>query len=211
MKLIFFNFLICFFIGGMLKAQCPTAPSSNCQPIPNSQILLSSPPSVDFTFDSFNKYYSGITYSGSTLLRLTVLPNNASCKWTLRVYIDNDAGAGTPADEWEKINAPGTHGTVPALEMLEVKVSNACRTPVFNGIYKTFTTGNGSWIDIVTVNSGMLVPPGACNGSNVNGAGSYVTDYGEYSFTIDYRIKPGMNQRSGNYQVVLRFCLVEDV
>ena len=71
-------------------SQCGPPASSHCQGIPFSELIRSTPLNLDFTFDNFSKYKGGITMSGATLLRLKVLGNDASCKWVLRMYIDNN-------------------------------------------------------------------------------------------------------------------------
>jgi hypothetical protein len=203
---IFFLLIINF--QSFLFAQCGPPPSANCQGIPNSELICSTSGNVNFTFDSFTEYNSGINLSGSTILRLKVLPNNASCKWILRVYIDNNPGGGTPVNEWETSAAYGTSGTKPTLDLLDLKVYNGCNTPLFSGIYRSFGAANGEYLDII--NNVGLIPAGSCM-TNVNGAGSYLSNYNEYNFTIDYKIIPGLNYKPGMYQISLRFCLVEDV
>jgi hypothetical protein len=190
-----------------LNAQCGPPVTANCQGIPASGLTLSTPGNVNFVFDSFDKIKAGITISGSTILRLKVTPNNAACKWALRVFIDNNPGGGTPASEWEKLSIYGSAiGNKPKLNLLQVRVYNGCNTPINSGVYQTFAAADGSFIDIV---DGLaLTPAGSCT-TNVNGAGSYLTNYNEYNFTIDYRLIPGMVMTPGYYQVSLRFCLVE--
>jgi hypothetical protein len=190
------------------KAQCGPPPAANCQPFPASTLQLSGNTNHDFIFDSFSKYINGITVSGATQLRLTVVPNNASCKWKLRVYVDNNPSAATPVNQWETLSNYGGSGNPPLIDLLEVKIYNGCNTPINSGVFQTFTPVNGSFIDIIK--DIVIVPAGSCT-SNVNGAGSYLTNYKEYSFMIDYRIKPGLVYIAGGYQLSLRFCLVEDV
>ena len=191
-----------------VNAQCGPPAASNCKAIPASNMFIAGNINLDFIFDSFSKYTSGITISGATQLRLTVLPNNASCKWKLRVYIDNNPSAPTPLNEWETLNSYGGSGNTPLIDLMEVRIYNGCNTPINSGIYQNFTPVNGSFIDII--NDIVLNPAGACI-ANVNGSGSYLTNYKEYSFTIDYRLHPGLQYKAGAYQLTLRFCLVEDV
>lgn len=191
-----------------LFAQCGPPLSANCLGIPGSELICSTSGNVNFTFDSFSEYNAGISLSGSTVLRLKVLPNNASCKWILRVYVDNNPLGGTPADEWETNVPYGVSGSKPTLDLLDLKVYNGCNTPLFSGIYRSFGAANGEYLDII--NNAGIIPAGSCI-TNVNGAGSYLTNYNEYNFTIDYRIVPGLNYKPGMYQISLRFCLVEDI
>ena len=205
--LVTFILSCCFsIIAFSCKAQCGAPVTANCQGVPFSELIQSTSGNVDFTFDDFSKYRSGITQSGTTMLRLKVLPNNASCKWALRVYIENNPGAGTPVNEWESLSSYGSGTTPPTLDLLAFKVYNGCGTPINNSVYQNFSPVNGSYIDIV--NDATLIPAGSCT-SNVNGAGTYLSNPNEYSFMIDYRIVPGLNFTPGVYQLVLHFCLVE--
>jgi hypothetical protein len=79
-------------------------------------------------------------------------------------------------------------------------------------IFLSFKDAHTLIISLLTVfdivNDASLIPAGSC-ATNVNSAGSYLTDPNEYTFMVDYRIVPGLNFTSGYYQVVLHFCLVE--
>jgi hypothetical protein len=190
-------------------SQCAMPATSNCQAVPASELTRSTPINVDMTFDTFSKYSAGITMSGATLIRLKVLPNNASCQWKLRMYIDNNPGAGTPAGEWETLQTYGGGAApAPALSTIEVRVYNGCNTPISSGVYQNFIPPtNLSVIDII--DGAVLTPAGSC-ATNVNGAGTYLTNYTEYSFTIDYRVIPGLTYSPGVYQVNIWFCIVEE-
>jgi hypothetical protein len=124
------------------------------------------------------------------------------------MYVDNNPVMGTPVSEWETVTPYGTAGAKPTLDMLDIKVYNGCNTPMFSGIYRSFGASNGSYIDII--NNIGIISAGSC-ATNVNGAGSYLTNYNEYSFTVDYRIVPGLNYRPGLYRMSIHFCLVEDI
>jgi hypothetical protein len=197
-----------FFIFNTLTSfsQCGPAGSAHCQGIPFSEMIRSTPGNLDFTFDNFSKYNGGVTFSGATLLRLKVLGNDASCKWVLRMYIDNNGGM-TPINEWETSFPYSTSGAKPTLDLIQVKIYNGCNTPINSGIYQNFTPTTGSSIDII--NDVALNIAGSCV-PNVNGAGSYLTNYNEYSFTVDYRIVPGLTYAAGLYTLNIHFCLVEE-
>lgn len=187
-------------------SQCGPPATANCQGIPFSELIRSTPGNIDFTFDNFSKYNGGVTISGATLLRLKVLGNNASCKWVLRMYIDNN-GAPTPANEWETSLPYSTSGDKPTLDLIQVKIYNGCNTPINSGVYQNFAPATGAFIDII--NDVALNVAGSCT-TNVNGAGSYLTNYNEFSFTVDYRIVPGLTYAAGMYTLNIRFCLVEE-
>jgi hypothetical protein len=173
-----------------------------------SKFLMSTSTNVDFVFSDMQKYVSGITHSGSTQLRLKIDEIVVgSCKWKLMMYIDNNGHL--PNNEWEPISYYGSSGNNPELNLIEVKVYNGCGTPLNSGIYQIFA-GNVNYdiLDIIP-NIPLRNMPGPCNGTNINGPGSYLTDYNEYNFNIDYRILPGFSLRTGVYQIKINFCLVE--
>ena len=192
--------------GHAAMAQCGAPSTANCQGVPSSELIQSTSGTLEFSYDEFSKYRSGITISGATTLRLKVLSNNASCKWSLRVYIENNPASGTPVDEWETLNTYGTGTDAPTLDLLSFKVYNGCGTPINNNTYQNFLPVNGAFIDII--NDVSLTPAGGCT-TNVNGAGSYLTNPSEFTFLIDYRIVPGLSFSPGTYQLNLHFCLVE--
>jgi hypothetical protein len=198
--------IVLLFAVDTVMGQCGAPSTANCQGVPSSELIQSSNGTVDFTFDDFSKYRSGITLSGVTTLRLKVLPNNGSCKWSLRVYIENNPGSGTPVDEWETINSYGAGTNPPTLDLLSFKVYNGCGTPINNNVYQNFVAVNGAFVDII--NDVTLTSAGGCT-TNVNGAGTYLTNPSEFTFMIDYRVVPGLNFSPGVYQLNLHFCLVE--
>ena len=171
-----------------------------------SEYLMSTPGNVDFEFSDMQKYITGITYSGSTQLRLKIVEQNATCKWRLMMYVDNNLHF--PDNEWEPLVCYGSSGVPPQLNLIQVRVYNGCRTPLFDGAIQTFA-GNVNYDIIEIIPAQLVIIPPTCTGTQVNGPGSYLTDYNEYSFTVDYRIKPGYSLRPGAYQIVIRFCLEE--
>ncbi len=173
-----------------------------------SQFLMSTSSNVNFEFSDMQKYVSGITNSNSTQLRLKIDETTpGQCKWKLMMYIDNNGFL--PNNEWEPIMYYGTSGTSPELDLIQVKVYNGCGTAINSGTYQIFAANvNYTILDIINdpINRNM---PGTCDGTQINGPGSYLTDYNEYNFNIDYRIIPGYLSRTGVYQIKINFCLVE--
>ncbi|MGQ9846723.1 MAG: hypothetical protein ACUVQP_04370 [Bacteroidales bacterium] len=209
MKKVFF---ILFFLKACITdAQiCNNPVTSNCSDVVagTSRFYMSTPGNIDFTFSDIQKYISGITYSGSTQLRLTIdeiVPG--ACKWKLMMYIDNNNHL--PANEWEPLVTYGSSGNIPELDLIQVKVYNGCGTPYLSGVYRIFE--NNNQYDTLNIIPELPVRnlPGSCDGTEVNSPGSYLTDYNEFSFTIDYRIIPGFQHRPGIYQISIHFCLVE--
>ncbi len=206
-------FLIYLFIVLCIKGYsqpCVNPVTSNCADAiaGTSRFYMSTSGNVDFDFNDMQQYVNGITHSGSTQLRLKVDEIIAgNCKWKLMMYVDNNGYL--PNNEWEPINTYGATGSNPELNLIQVKVYNGCGTPLNNGVYQTFA-GNVQYdiLDIIP----DLIPrnmPGPCDGTNINGPGSFLTDYNEYNFTVDYRILPGYTLKPGAYQIKINFCLVE--
>jgi len=200
-------FIVFTSICSALSSQCGPPPSSNCAAVPVSEMQLGGSNAVSFTFQEMSQYYGGITFSGSNILRLKVEPITIDCKWSLKMIIENNPSAPTPANEWETLYSYGADANPPPISLLEVRVSNGCSTPIANGVYQNFPGTNGS--EIILIDDIVINPAGSCV-TNVNGAGSYLTNYNEFTFTIDYRITPGLSYSAGIYQLAVRFCLVED-
>lgn len=209
-KILLLIFVLWFVVGKVLAQPCTNPTTSNCADAisGSSEFIMSTPGNVDFEFDDMRKYINGITHSGSTRLRLKVDELVAgSCKWKLMMYIDNNGHS--PNDEWEPLVTYGSSGNNPELILIQVKVYNGCGTPLANGIFQVFS--NNVQYDILDIIPQLAVQnnPAPCDGTHVNGPGSYLTDYNEYNFTIDYRIMPGYELKSGAYQIKIHFCLVE--
>ncbi|MDP4845089.1 MAG: hypothetical protein NWR83_11520, partial [Salibacteraceae bacterium] len=70
-------------------------------------------------------------------------------------------------------------------------------------------TTSGYVIDIIA----DLLPLTAagCCATNTNGPGSYLTNYDEYTFTVDIRVDPGYAFNPGIYELDIRFHLEEQL
>jgi len=189
---------------------CGPAAHCDCATWPNNGIIIENSPNVNFEFDKINEYSGGITYSGSTIIHIKMdsinrtCADGSPCKWKLVMYIDNFGAGGSG---WDKVGTYGTGaGTAPTIDLLQVRVYNGCNTPMCES-FQSFNAVDDASIDII--NSAVLIPAGSCR-PNVNGVGSYLNHYNEYTFTVDYRIIPHYNLAPGTYQLSLYYCLVED-
>lgn len=172
-------------------------------------LSISGQSNLDFTFDTFSKYLAGITQNGTAKLKVTVdnsIRNSIDCRWNLAIYIENGNGA-TPANEWETLYSQSTSGSVPQLDLLQLRVANQCNTPLTGNQFFPAPTLASTPIVIIS-NNGITTPAGSCI-TNVNGPGSAKTHYDEYSFDIDIRLVPGMSHKSGIYQIRLKYVLSE--
>ena len=173
---------------------------------PNNSVNASMP------FDDFSKYIGGYVINNVAKIKVRVddkLVVDPLCSWNLVMIIDNNPAAGTPANEWEELNLYGTGlGINPTLDMLEIRVRNNCATSPINGVFTTFT----NHMDVIDIITPMLpvTPAGSC-AVNTNGSGNYLTNYDEFTFVIDIRVKPGYNYNPGIFQLNIRFRLEENL
>lgn len=197
------------------QAICDAPTAAECAAFPNSQIILQNQQSsqlVEFTFDNFSDYNGGITYYGSTMLRLIVADNTSNggtCAWKLKMHITN-GGVPIPTNEWETLASYGTSGAKPQLNLIKVRVTNACSSSPLNGAWQSFAAADNSFITLID----NAIPQAAgalfgCSGGETNGVGSYLTNPGEYSFIIDYRLEPGLFRTPGKYEMAIKFCITE--
>ena len=170
---------------------------------------------ANFTFTDFSNYNAGITLLSVARLRVRVEnkdPVDLDCSWKLRMFIENNSGAGTLADKWEEITLYGNgNADKPSISDLEVRVRNNCGTPLETG-FKSFTDVNDILNIIEELVPQVIVPAGSCTASgtkNVNGPGSYLTNYDEFSFNVDLRLKPEFKFNPGVYKLNIKFRLEE--
>jgi hypothetical protein len=203
LKKVYFLSLFVFIFQISIKAQ-------HCDAVAISMPTVAN---VDFTFDSFAKYIGGITQNGATQIRVAVSNNitlDPDCRWALSAIVDNNPFSGTPANEWESLVSYTSSGAPPTLDMLEIRVRNACNTPLTGQAFVNTLNNNGDALNIIDFNGGITIPAGSC-ATNVNGPGSYLNNYNEYNFTIDYRITPGLSLKSGIYQISVKFLIIEEL
>ena len=176
------------------------------------QIEPNSSVNAMMTFDSFSKYTGGYTINGVAKIRVRVEDKaviDPLCSWNLTMIVDNNPAAGTPANEWEELNLYGLGtGQNPFVDALEVRVRNSCGTSPIDGIYTSFSNN----MDIIDIIAPMLpvTQAGTC-AINTNGPGSYMTNYDEFNFTIDIRVKPGYDFNPGIFQLNVKFKLEENI
>lgn len=199
-KLISFAFLL---ISGVAFSQVHCG---SVEIVPNTSV------NAYMVFDDFTKYQGGITLNSVARIRVKVEDKTVAdplCSWSLRMFIDNNSGAGTPPTEWEELNLYGNgNGQNPLINALEIRVRNSCATSPSNGVFRSFSDTS----DILDIIEKMLpvTPAGSC-AQNVNGPGSYLTNYDEFNFDIDVRLKPDFNYNPGIFKLNIRFRLEENL
>lgn len=163
-------------------------------------------------FDDFTKYNAGITINSVARLRIKVenktIPD-PKCSWNLKMYIENNSGAGTPINQWEEVTNYGNgNGINPKIRFLEIRVRNICSTSPADNTFRNFNDANDI-LDII-IESTQIISAGSCT-QNVNGPGSYLTNYDEFNFDIDIRLRPGVRFNPGIFNLNIRFRLEENI
>lgn len=163
------------------------------------------------TFDTFSKYNGGISINSVARVRIRVEDKaivDPLCSWSLIMTIGNNPGGGTAMNEWEELVQYGAGmANNPTIDILQVRVRNACTTSPVDGVFQTFTN-NGDVLDIIAPLL-PVTPAGTC-ANNVNGPGSYLTNYDEFNFDIDIRVVPNFTFNPGLYQLNVNFHLEEN-
>lgn len=163
-------------------------------------------------FDDFTSYNAGAILNGVAKIRIVVEDKTVVdplCSWNLRMYIENNSGAGTPIDEWEELTLYGNgNAENPKISDLQIRVRNSCSTSPSDNVFRSFTDTT----DILDIIEPLLpvTPAGSCS-QNVNGPGSYLTNFDEFNFDIDIRIRPGFNYNPGIFNLNIRFRLEENL
>ncbi len=174
------------------------------------EIVPNTTESALLTFDDFSSYSGGITINSVARIRVRVEDKaivDPLCSWSLTMIVEN-GGVATPADEWEELLQYGSGaGDNPPISALEVRVRNTCSTSPIDGVFQSFTTDG----DLINIIEPLLAvtPAGSC-ALNVNGPGSYLTNYDEFNFTVDIRVTPSFAYNPGIYQLNVRFHLEEN-
>ncbi|MEM7160925.1 MAG: hypothetical protein AAF487_00665 [Bacteroidota bacterium] len=196
-------------VGLFLLLVLPFSAQIHCG---NVELSVDGSTNAMITFDDFSKYNGGVTLNNALTLRVKVdhqaVPD-PDCSWFLNMEVFNNPGAGTPIDEWEELFQYGSGSSDnPDLDILEIRIRNTCATSPLNGTFQTFTN-NGDIMDII---QSMLpvTPAGSCT-SNVNGPGDFNTNYDEFTFTVDIRVRPTLNYNPGIYEMSVRFHLEENL
>lgn len=163
------------------------------------------------TFDSFQRYQGGYTINSAARIRVKVEDKSTPdplCSWSLRMIVDNNSVSGTPIDEWEELYLYGLgNSSNPTIDALEIRVRNECSTSPIDGVFTNFNNDQ----DLIEIIAPLLpiTPAGSCT-LNVNGPGSYQTNYNEFNFNIDIRVKPNFTFNPGLFELNIKFILEEN-
>jgi len=179
------------------------------------ELLLDEQGDNTFTFNDFTSYEGG--FPRKTIARLKIRVENKTtpdilCSWNLTLQLDN---AGVTTNELEEFNLYGDGaGQNPLLSIFEIRAINDCMTSTD---YSNFVPLNNvkNVLELIKPNSGTLdtsdiINAGSCT-QNVNGVGDYISNYSEFTFKIELRIKPGMTYNPGTFGLTFNFRLEENI
>lgn len=168
-------------------------------------IVLSSSPNVDFTFNSITKLQAGIVIPNA----ITVNIEAAGGQWDL--YMGTvTAVAGT----WDNALYYTTSGNgMPPVGILQARVHNLSNTPQISG-YVPLQDIALSTLDIIGDHLNAPDPSVNCGDANPTGTntpGSYLTDPQCYQFRTDLKLVPGVTYRPGLYSLQIEFIVAADL
>lgn len=211
LRLCFFILVVLAGLNKVVAQSCVTAPATFEYQIDGDAGFNNS--SVDITFDSASDYIGGKTIFGAATVRISVGDDGTvpDCGWRLRMSVSNTGGV-VPSDEWNTLSQYGV-GTlpVPQIDIMSIRVTNSCNTPDV----LTFQTFNDHGDIIAIIDNPPAAPPdridaGPCDGSEVDGPGTWLSsNYGEFTFQVDFKVQPGFISQPGIYQLAVVFTLDE--
>lgn len=154
-------------------------------------------PNCDFTFDTMEKYKSGLVKYN--LLQLNVVSDK---RWDLYV-----AANVAVADSWDVDQYYSNSGPNPDIDILSLRFRNASNTSNEPTFFPIRHTSDPVYIIGTDGTDGDVL----CGAGHTNVAGTYVTESNCYQFNVDVRVKPEMGDRAGSYHMEIVFTILEDI
>lgn len=179
------------------------------------ELILEEQGNTEFVFDNFASYEGGFPRKTIARIKIRVTDKTAPdilCSWNLRILLDND---GAPTDELEEFNLYGDGlGQNPLLNIFEIRAINDCMTSEDLSNFVPLTDVNDV-LELIKPHIGTLeasdvINAGSCT-QNVNSTGDYISNYSEFTFKIELRIKPGMSYNPGTFGLTFNFRLEENI
>lgn len=163
----------------------------------NFQFALKTAPTVNFIFNTIDKYQNGLIQYNYLQLRI-----ETDRTWDLHV------GASTSVQgEWDEDLRYSNTGTTPPIGLLELRLRNAQNTSQQDDFFPIRDVNDPVYI----IGSANLDAETGCGNEGANAAGSYLTNPGCYLFNLDLKIKPGITYRPGLYRMEIVFTLYENL
>ena len=160
---------------------------------------LKTSPSINFDFNTVQKYVSGITIMNVCELNIEAV----GTQWDLYV------GATTTVPGlWDVNSVYARGGHVPPITIMQLQFRNAANTSQVPSFFPIQ--------DILTPNYiiGTVLAPDAainCPATGANQAGDYKVSPGCYKFNVDMKVVPGLGLQPGSYSLRVDYILVQDL
>lgn len=166
---------------------------------------LKTNPSVDFTFNTIEKYQHGIIIPNVATLNVVA----TGTQWDL--YVGSiTASAGT----WDNTQYYCATGDgFPPVNILQVAFRNSSNTSLISG-YVPMQDIATTTIDIIGDHNNAPDSPINCpdvNHKGTNTAGTYLNAPQCYQFRVDFRIVPGLTYRAGVYNMTVEIIVAPDL
>jgi len=166
---------------------------------------LTTSPSIDFIFNTIEKYQNGIIISNAVTLNVVA----TGTQWDL--YVGSiTATAGT----WDNTQYYCSTGDgFPPVDILKVAFRNSGSTPLLTS-YQPMQDIATTTLDMIGDHNQAPDPPINCSDVNHKGTnteGSYLTDPQCYRFNVDFRIVPGLTYRAGVYTLSVEIVIAPDL
>lgn len=162
-------------------------------------------PSVEFTFNTINKYQNGIIIPSVVTLNVVT----TGTQWDL--YVGTSTAA---AGVWDNIQYYSSTGDgSPPVGLLQIAFRNTSNTPQISG-YVPLQDIATTTLDVIGNHNTAPDPAINCNDvvhQGTNTAGTYLTDPQCYQFKVDFRIVPGTTYRAGVYTLRVDIILAQDL
>lgn len=168
----------------------------------NSQSVsfeLKETPNVNFTFTTIQSYSTGIAANNAMTLRIDAIGSN----WDLYV------GAETAVmDKWNQVLSYSSYGTIPGIEILEMRFRNTGSTSLIPGYFPITDINSPTYI----IGSENPADPSInCSSPGTNTPGNYLGTPACYKFNVDLRITPGFTLQPGLYNLHIKYVIIQDL
>ncbi|MCU4177358.1 hypothetical protein [Carboxylicivirga sp. N1Y90] len=160
---------------------------------------LKTSPTVNFDFNTVQKYISGVTIMNACELNIEAI----GTQWDLYV-----GATTTVAGEWDVSAVYSPSGTVPTIDILQMQFRNASNTSLVPGFFPI----QDILTPIYIIGSPAAPDPAInCPATGVNTAGNYLVSPGCYKFNVDLRVIPGFGLQPGAYSMRIDYILSQDL
>ncbi len=164
---------------------------------------LKSTPSIDVTFNTIEKYRTGILLPHALELKV----NSIGYQWDLYV-----AATTTAAGDCNVLSTYSTSGTLPVpVSVVQARIYNTGNTQQSGTSFFPLTDIAMPTYIIGTAGTDSAVSCADSVNLGTNQPGSYTSDPQCYRFNVDLKINPGFNYRPGMYGLRVDFIIIRDL